>query len=62
MRVQQAVEKQLEETNARWDEERQRMCHSADQANKVSVGHTSHTSCSHYYKDQLLAQLLSLIV
>lgn len=36
MRVQQAMEKQLEETNARWDEERQAMSHSADQANKVS--------------------------
>lgn len=38
MCVRQAMEKKLEETNARWDEERQTMSHSADQANKVSVG------------------------
>lgn len=39
VRVQQAMEKQLEETNARWDEERRTMSHDADQAYKVSVGH-----------------------
>lgn len=47
MRVQQAMEKQLEETNARWDEERQTMSHSADQASKVSVGHLGEHALIH---------------
>lgn len=33
------MEKQLEETNARWDAERRTITHHADQANKVSFGH-----------------------
>lgn len=39
VRLQQAMEKQLEETNTRWDEERRSITHHADQANKVSVNH-----------------------
>ncbi|CAJ1074972.1 centrosomal protein of 112 kDa isoform X2 [Xyrichtys novacula] len=35
VRLQQAMEKQLEETNARWDEERRTITRSADQANKA---------------------------
>lgn len=37
VRLQQAMEKQLEETNARWDEERKTITHSANRASKVSV-------------------------
>ncbi len=37
VRLQKAMEKQLEEMNARWDEERRTVTHRADQANKVSV-------------------------
>uniref|UniRef100_A0A8C4F4S9 Centrosomal protein 112 n=1 Tax=Dicentrarchus labrax TaxID=13489 RepID=A0A8C4F4S9_DICLA len=37
LRLQQAMEKQLQETNARWDEERRTITRHADQANKVSV-------------------------
>ncbi|KAM9345789.1 LOW QUALITY PROTEIN: centrosomal protein of 112 kDa [Symphorus nematophorus] len=35
VRLQQAMEKQLEEVNARWDEERRTMTHHADQTNKA---------------------------
>uniref|UniRef100_UPI0037E9BDD6 centrosomal protein of 112 kDa n=1 Tax=Semicossyphus pulcher TaxID=241346 RepID=UPI0037E9BDD6 len=35
VRLQRAMEKQLEETNARWDAERRTMAHRADQANKA---------------------------
>ncbi|XP_070837049.1 centrosomal protein of 112 kDa [Chaetodon trifascialis] len=35
VRLQQALEKQLEETNARWDEERRTLTHRADEANKA---------------------------
>uniref|UniRef100_A0A671X2K9 Centrosomal protein 112 n=1 Tax=Sparus aurata TaxID=8175 RepID=A0A671X2K9_SPAAU len=35
VRLQQAMEKQLEETNARWDKERRTMTQHADQANKA---------------------------
>ncbi|XP_035510240.1 centrosomal protein of 112 kDa [Morone saxatilis] len=35
LRLQQAMEKQLQETNARWDEERRTITHHADQANKA---------------------------
>ncbi|XP_070779456.1 centrosomal protein of 112 kDa [Enoplosus armatus] len=35
VRLQQAMEKQLEETSARWDEERRTISHHADQANKA---------------------------
>lgn len=38
VRLQQAMERQLEESNARWDEERRTMIQHADQDNKVSVG------------------------
>lgn len=44
VRLQQAMEKQLEETNARWDKERRTMTQHADQANKVSVWHPQETS------------------
>ncbi|XP_071329827.1 centrosomal protein of 112 kDa [Trachinotus anak] len=35
VRLQQAMERQLEEANARWDEERRTITHHADQANKA---------------------------
>ncbi|XP_068606159.1 centrosomal protein of 112 kDa [Brachionichthys hirsutus] len=35
VRLQKNMEKQLEETNVRWDEERRTMAHQADQANKA---------------------------
>ncbi|XP_019132830.2 centrosomal protein of 112 kDa isoform X1 [Larimichthys crocea] len=35
VRLQQAMEKQLQESNARWDEERRTLTHHADQANKA---------------------------
>ncbi|XP_070704230.1 centrosomal protein of 112 kDa [Pempheris klunzingeri] len=35
VRLQKTMEKQLEETNARWDEERRTITHHADQANKA---------------------------
>lgn len=44
VRLQQAMEKQLEETEARWDEERRCMSDNADQAIKVSVGHLRNQS------------------
>uniref|UniRef100_A0A8C7XJ75 Centrosomal protein 112 n=1 Tax=Oryzias sinensis TaxID=183150 RepID=A0A8C7XJ75_9TELE len=37
LRTKQAMEKQLKEANARWDEERRRITHHADQTNKVGV-------------------------
>lgn len=42
VRLQQAMAKQLEETNSRWDEERRTFTHRADQANKVSAGQQGH--------------------
>uniref|UniRef100_A0A7N8XIG0 Centrosomal protein 112 n=1 Tax=Mastacembelus armatus TaxID=205130 RepID=A0A7N8XIG0_9TELE len=41
VRLQQAMERQLEEANSRWDEERRTITHRADQAYKVSVGHVT---------------------
>ncbi|XP_041672866.1 centrosomal protein of 112 kDa [Cheilinus undulatus] len=38
IRLQRAMEKQLEETNARWDEERRTLTHQADQASKALQG------------------------
>lgn len=38
VRLQKNMEKQLEETNSQWDEERRTMAHHADQAKKVSAG------------------------
>uniref|UniRef100_A0A3P9HHH1 Centrosomal protein 112 n=1 Tax=Oryzias latipes TaxID=8090 RepID=A0A3P9HHH1_ORYLA len=39
LRTKQAMEKQLKEANARWDEERRRITHHADQTNKVTMVH-----------------------
>lgn len=35
--MQQAMDRQLEEANAHWDEERKTITHHADQTNKVSL-------------------------
>eukprot|EP00064_Thunnus_orientalis_P011134 superscaffoldBa00001579_g11164 len=38
VRLQQALERQLEEANTRWDKERRTITHHADQANKWAIG------------------------
>lgn len=38
IRLQTAMEKQLKEASARWEEERKTVTHRADQTHKVSVG------------------------
>lgn len=45
VRLQQAMEKQLEEASDRWDQERRTITHRADQANKVSVRHSLNHAC-----------------
>lgn len=47
VRLQQAMERQLEEANTRWDQERRTIIQHADQANKVSVGHLGDHSLNH---------------
>lgn len=41
VRLREATDQQLEEANARWDEERRKMSHNADEAIKVSVASPS---------------------